>query len=376
MMTTRELFNRIMHFEQPDRTPLWLAEFVTEQAERKWVRDEGQPLDRLGEEEIGFDGELVTLRIDDQAPIPTFVPRTLSEEDDYTLTQDIYGNTVRTEKRSSLPPRHYMYVDSPLRTLADWQEMEKRFDPCDPRRLPLWWSDDYIRHLNASTEPVVLELNWGPARGIKNGYMFGFDRYMEILVEEPVILESVFDFWADFLIRYLEQFIDTLELDAFLFMEDGIGFKTSTMVSPAMFERIYSPYMGRVCQFLRSKGVDVIGYYGSGTVEPLIPNLLDAGVNLLSPLECTSGMDAVALRREYGRDLLMVGNISKESLMAGETAIRAEVERKIPYLMQEGGYIPAFDDMVLPDMKLADLKYCARLIKSCRLQGGEWKLGE
>ena len=57
-------------------------------------------------------------------------------------------------------------------------------------------------------------------------------------------------------------------------------------------------------------------------------------------------MDAVDLRKEYGRDLLMIGNISRQAMMDGKDAIKAEVDRKIPYLMESGGFIPAFDDAV------------------------------
>ena len=106
----------------------------------------------------------------------------------------------------------------------------------------------------------------------------------------------------------------------------------------------------------------------------MMRSLLDTGINLITPVECAAGMDAVALRREYGRDLLMVGNISREAVMHGRDAIRREVERKVPFLMHEGGYIPAFDDMIMPDMTLANVTYCAELIKSCRPRGDGWSV--
>lgn len=363
-MTLRDLFTRIMRFEPVDRTPLLDLEGVTAQAERKWVRDEGVPLDRTGAGTIPFDGRLVSLHFGDQPPLPTFAPGTLREDQDYTYSRDVFGFTVKTEKGSVLTPVHYLYVDAPLRSLDDWRAMAKRFDPTDSRRLPIWWSADAIRQLNDSPAPVVISMNWGPARGIKNYYMFGLDRFVELLVAEPNVLEAVFGFWADFLIEFLSQFIDSLAVDAFIFSEDGMGFKHSTMVSPSMFERIYAPHMAKVTDFLRSKGVEIVGYYSSGNLEPLIPSFLRAGISLVAPLECAAGMDAVRLRNQYGRDLRLVGNISREAIMQGKDAVRREVDYKVPVLMEKGGYIPGFDDMIMPDVTLENVRYCAHLIKS------------
>jgi uroporphyrinogen decarboxylase len=221
-----------------------------------------------------------------------------------------------------------------------------------------------FEHCNNSTAPVGVGVNWGPCRGIKNGYMFGFERFMEILMEEPETLEEVFDFWADFQIRLLSPCIDKLKIDVFFFNEDGMAYKNSTLVSPATFGRVYQPYMKRVTDFLRSKGVSVIGYYTSGNLKPLIPSFLDIGINMIGPVEVAAGMDAVELRKEYGRDLLMMGNISRESVMRGKAEIEKEVMRKVPYLMEAGGYIPALDDMVMPDMRFEDVRYCVDLIRS------------
>ena len=132
-----------------------------------------------------------------------------------------------------------------------------------------------------------------------------------------------------------------------------------------MFDRIYSPHMSKVTGYLRSKGIDTIGFYTSGNLEPLIPSMLKIGINLHAPLECAAGMDAVKLREEYGRDLLMVGNISRTAIMSGKKAIRREVEYKVPPLMASGGYIPGFDDMIMPDMTFENVRYAAELIREC-----------
>lgn len=375
-MTTRELFINIMHFRPVDRTPLWQVEEISEQAVRKWCKEEGFPLGLRGDEPFGFDCRLITLDLSNQPPLPAFIPETVSEDERTVTMRDVFGFTLRCDKTTAVSPRHYVYLDGPIKSRADWETMMQRYDPLDPRRFPIYWGDDFFEHCNRSQTPIVLGMNWGPGRGIKNGYMMGFNRFMEILTDEPSLLEAIFDFWADFTIRFLSSFIDRLRLDAFVFKEDGMGYKNSTLISPAMFRRLYAPYMRRVIDFLYAHGVDIIGYYSSGNLRPLLPELLDIGINMIAPVEAAAGMDAPSLRREFP-ELRMIGNIARAAITAGPEAIRAEVTRKVPPLMAAGGYIPALDDMVTPDMRYADVKLCCELIKACRPgeQGTTWELG-
>ena len=51
-------------------------------------------------------------------------------------------------------------------------------------------------------------LNWGPGRGIKNGYMLGLERFLDVVINEPEFMEDIFDFWADFLIELVKPVIE------------------------------------------------------------------------------------------------------------------------------------------------------------------------
>ena len=363
-ITNRELFNSILNFRKPARTPMWRLEPVAEQSVRKWCRDEGFPLEMSGADSVDFDGELFTLNLGSQPPLPTFPPVTLSSGKEYTVKQNIFGMVVKSPRKWTVWPTRDVFIRAPLTTMADWQRMKKRYDYTDPRRYPLHWSREMADHYNNSGDPVTVVMNWGPANGVKNGYLFGFERFMEILVSESTILENMFEFWADFMIHYLRNFVSLLKIDAFFFKDDGMGIKGTSLISPSTFRSLYSSCMRKVTDFLHSYNVDNIGYYSSGNLNPLLPVLLETGIDLIAPVESNAGMDAVELREKYGRDLLMMGNIAKESIMSGKNAIAEEVDRKVPFLMETGGYIPAIDDMVMPDMKYENVRYCVDLIKS------------
>ncbi len=70
-----------------------------------------------------------------------------------------------------------------------------------------------------------------------------------------------------------------------------------------------------------------------------------------------AGNDAVALRKEYGQDLILGGNIDKRALIKGKYAIREEVMAKVPFLLEKGGYFPSVDHLVPPDVSLGNYQY-------------------
>ena len=78
-------------------------------------------------------------------------------------------------------------------------------------------------------------------------------------------------------------------------------------------------------------------------------------------------MDAVKIRKKYGRDLVLAGGIDKRELTKDKKAIEKEVERILP-LIEQGGYIPTVDHTVPPDVSYDNFMYYME-IKMKALQG-------
>lgn len=360
-MTIRERFNAIMAFEQVDKIPVWLCEEIAEQAVRKWCMEEGYPIDMSARSGLPYDGDIWTLTFNDQPPIPSYMPITVKVENGNKIYYDMYGSLVSRPVNNTATPMLYVYIDAPLKDKEDWEKVKDRFNPLDPRRLPLHFGDEYIDYLNKSDKPVLAGITWGPARGIKNGYMFGFDRYMEMLVESPETLMEIFDFWADYCIKFFSQFLPKLKLDAVIIREDGMGYKSSSMISPEMYRKVYKPYVTKFVSFLKENGVKTVGYYSSGNLLPLLDEIMQTGINLIAPIESAAGMDVVELRKRFPT-LRLLGGISKDAVMAGKEEIKADIDRKLT-LIKQGGYIPAIDDYIMPDMKYENVRYVFDYIK-------------
>jgi len=97
-----------------------------------------------------------------------------------------------------------------------------------------------------------------------------------------------------------------------------------------------------------------------GNVRPLIPDLIDAGVDCLQPLEVKAGMDLVELKREYGQDLAFMGGIDVRAMSNPDPqVIEREIAAKISAAKMGGGYIYHSDHSVPNDVSFA--QYCRTL---------------
>lgn len=352
-MTARERFQRIVQFQQPDRLPLWDLEGFSEQAIRLWCQ-QGFPLGAKPGSYFSFDHRLLSdsIRLDED-PIPNFYPRKVDEDDEWVTTVDRYGFTVRTLKQQSVSPTVYYYVGGLVTGEESWQALSRRYEARDIRRYPKSWSDEFVAHSHTTGSPLGLFQYWGPGRASKNGYTMGLEPFLMALHDKPALIEAMFSFWADFMVELLRDMVTKARIDYVFISDDGLGFKEKSLISPATYRRFWMPHHKKVNEFLRAAGVQCVGFYSSGNVEALIPDMLEAGYNAFAPLECAAGMDAVRLRRQYGRDILLLGNLSRAAFQQSPEAVEQEFMSKVPWLMERGGYIPALDDLVMPDIPFA-----------------------
>ena len=87
------------------------------------------------------------------------------------------------------------------------------------------------------------------------------------------------------------------------------------------------------------------------------------------PLEAAAGTDPLALRKLYGESLLLCGGIDKRVLSRGKREIEREVMAKVPPLLEGGGYIPAVDHSVPPDVSFGNYSFYVELIRSVCARG-------
>jgi len=107
---------------------------------------------------------------------------------------------------------------------------------------------------------------------------------------------------------------------------------------------------------LRAHGVQHVMVDSDGWIGQLIDGWLEAGVNVMFPLERAAGTDPVMLREQYGPQLLLMGGVDKMKIARGGDDLVRELEHLAP-LVEAGGYIPHCDHLCPADVSLDKYRF-------------------
>jgi uroporphyrinogen decarboxylase len=156
------------------------------------------------------------------------------------------------------------------------------------------------------------------------------------------------DLYATVSIRLLEILFAREGLPDGLWVWDDLGFKNRPFMSPAMYRALIFPAHKKLFDFAHSRRLPVV-LHCDGYVEPLIPSLIEAGINCLQPLEVKAGMDLIALKKRFGDQIALIGGMDARVLETNELpTVEAELLRKLPLAMAGSGYVLQVDHSVSP----------------------------
>jgi len=361
-MTPRERFLQTMLFGTPDRIPYQFGQ-PRESTLNAWYR-QGLPRGIHWDSFVGHDAwETVPLNF--QA-LPAFEPVVIEEDRHHKTWIDEMG--VKRVDHKKLPTPGFVtrtYLDFPVKNRSDFQKMIQRFNPNDPGRLPVDW--DTQRRRFAGAHDFVLGMIF-PSVFWKVRDWVGFHRICELVYDDPTLLQDMMHFVADFTIEATRRVLVDCQVDYVYFNED-MCYKTASMISPDHVRQFMWPCYRKIVRHLRQYGVSVLIMDSDGCVGDLLPLWIDAGINAIGPVEIAAGNDPIAYRRRFGRNLAMVGAIDKRELRFDPARARGEVMGKVPWLIEQGGYIPGCDHGVPPDIPVRTFLYTCELIKEIACGG-------
>jgi uroporphyrinogen decarboxylase len=318
----------------------------------RWHRvDLEQRISSLG---YGDNLEVMLLQLTPVAPY--YEPRIISEEEHTITFVNGLAQTLKALKDD--PNRMPMYLDWPVKDRASWNEYKKRLDPNTPERWPADWNA-FVQKMNGISEPLALGVGgfYGPLREI-----IGSERILYMFYDDPGLIEDMMEQILYLETEVIKRVLKDIKVDLARFWED-MCYKAGPLISPAMVRKFMLPRYKKITDLLHSYGVDVIFLDSDGNLNELVPLWLEVGINFIWPFEVAAGNDAVAIRKKYGKDLIIGGTIDKRALIKGKEAIREEVMSKVPFLLETGGYFPSIDHLVPPDVTFENYCYFINLMR-------------
>jgi uroporphyrinogen-III decarboxylase len=124
---------------------------------------------------------------------------------------------------------------------------------------------------------------------------------------------------------------------------DDVGGQHGMIISPDCWRRFLKPRMAKFIAELKAINPRVkVAYHSDGTITPIIPELVEIGVDVLNPIQ-PACMDPARIKRQFGHRLCFWGSLDEQrTLPFGTPAeVKHEVEERLKTIGKNGGLILA-----------------------------------
>jgi uroporphyrinogen decarboxylase len=150
------------------------------------------------------------------------------------------------------------------------------------------------------------------------------------------VLELKWAYWG----KCLEILGDTADV---VQEADDFAGQHGLLISPRTYRNLVKPRHKELFDFIHKRTKAKVFFHSCGSVRPVIPDLIEIGVDILNPVQVSAaGMDSAELKREYGKDLTFWGGgIDTQNVLGTGTPqqVREEVRRRVEDLMPGGGFV-------------------------------------
>jgi len=316
----------------------------------RWQR-EGMPEDVSYVDYFGLD-KIVHIGADNSPRYPETV---LEETEQYTIRTSRWGATLKNWRHTGGVPE---FLDFTIKDPRSWEEAKVRMQPTPDR---INWENLKQNWDRWRAEGVWIAASFWFGFDVTHAWAVGTERLLIAMIEQP-------DWVSDMLNHFLNVDIALFQMvwDAgYHFDEitwpDDMGYKGKQFFSPRMYRELVKPVHKRAADWAHERGVKV-RLHSCGNVNPLIPDLIEIGIDMLNPLEVKAGMDPIALKKQYGDRLAFHGGLNAV-LYERPDEMWGEMRRVIPVMKENGGYIISSDHSVPETVSLGQFREFVRLAK-------------
>jgi uroporphyrinogen decarboxylase len=173
----------------------------------------------------------------------------------------------------------------------------------------------------------------------------GFEQLFMDFVLDPGLVCGILDKVLEIKTAYWEKALELVGKDVLVAIEaDDLGTQNSLLISPDLYRKFVKPRHKKLFSFIKEKAPHIkVFLHSCGAIKPLIPDLIEAGVDILNPVQVSAnGMNTKELKRDFG-DILTFwgGGIDTQKVLpfGSPKEVREEVKRRIDDLAPGGGFV-------------------------------------
>jgi len=246
-----------------------------------------------------------------------------------------------------MPINNGMYYDPYSTPLGgdDFVKALKNYSFPDPEEE--WRFDTILDDAKKARKKGKLTVLMGMCPGIfeVGSWLRGFENFLMDMVLEPGNIEVLLDILSEMKSKYWEKalsiagdYIDVIN------EADDMATQKSLMFSLDLYKRFIKPYHARIFKRVKKAAPHVkCMLHTCGAVSGLIPEMIEAGVEVLNPIQYSAdGMDLKLLKKRFGNEIVFWGGgIDTQSILQNGkiSEIKEEVRKNIGILGNGGGFV-------------------------------------
>ena len=213
-------------------------------------------------------------------------------------------------------------------------------------------TDEHFRHLRSWAQMHASRfriVQLGMLFFERSWYMRGMENLLADLHMQPSFVDELFDGLEVVCNGVIDRLLgDYSELLDAVGISDDCGSERSMLLSPKHWRRFIKPRLAHMCERIHRSG-KLVYIHSCGHITPIIPDLIEIGVDMLQPIqpEC---MDIFDLKRRFGKDICMLGGISTQKTLPYGTPqeVRREVQMCLEHMAVGGRYVMAPAKAIMP----------------------------
>ena len=154
------------------------------------------------------------------------------------------------------------------------------------------------------------------------------------------LLDKLIEGYLKLLDRVLEgvgKYVDLLQFG------DDLGGQSGGFMSPDVFEDIFKPGYKKMWDFVHDRSNCKVFLHSCGSVYEVIPHLIDAGLDVLNPVQTTTAnMEPEKLKKEFGRYITFWGGgCNTRDVLPNKSPkeVKEDVKRRIDIFASGGGFV-------------------------------------
>lgn len=328
-MTGKERIQRILQHQPVDRAGLFEHFWVD--THKGWEAAGYLKEDESFEDHFGYD--MQEYWAFNMIADLDFEQEVVAETEDTITFLDGNGAVLRRHKFHDSTPEH---VDFRVKDRESWEKVKPMLLEPDPRRINF----EAYRKAKKEAEEAGRFFVWSGLNVFECMHpLCGHENLLMNMILDPDWISDMSNTYAKLIVGLQEILFEQEGYPDGIWYYEDMGYKGSPFMSPDMYCEFIQPAHKYTIGYAKSHNLPVI-MHSCGFVEPLLPHMIESGIDCLQAIEVKAGMDLLKLHKLYGDRISFMGGIDVRALYSNDReTIDRELEAKLPIVKQGYNYV-------------------------------------